>query len=476
MNHPNQPAPQVTAENSTMTTRIRSIGRWVGPKVQYLVICAGLVGILKLGHATHWSISVPSFWAEDARSSDSPPPAKPTEPPVVALGDADADPSPQFQTVSMTDSQLEKSGVKLHRVALQPMDETLTVHGVVSYNRNLVAQLSSRVPGNVWRVVKQAGETIRKGDVLAIVEAIEVGEVKADLLRAIVEADLKRSTVERLEAAGEALAEKLVREAEAEERQARIKVRNLLQTLVNLGLPVTLDELVSLDDEQRARKLQFLGLPDSLARTLDPATTTANLVPLVAPFDGVVIGREITLGETVAPNDAHFVIADCSRMWVELEIRKEDANLVRIGQPIQFRADGIPGTLVGTVDWISTEVDPETRTLKARAEVANATIESTEAAGREQRMLRANTFGTGGIVVRSNPVAVVVPNDAVHFDGREHFVFARDGATFHKRVIRPGVVDGAVTEVRAGLSEGELIAAAGSHLVKSELALVAMQP
>lgn len=471
------------AQAAHTPARNPGILRRLAPKLQYALICAALAGILKLGHATHWSIPWPDSAAEAQENSTSTSENESVANSSKASSSSDSTspvaPATESEStsgaVTLSDDQLRKSGVELHRVGRRTMDQALTVHGVVEYNRNHVAQLSSRVPGIVWRVERQAGETIRKGDVLAIIEAIEVGQVKADLLRAIVEADLKRTTVERLRSAGEALAERFLREAEADQRQAHIKVRNLIQTLVNLGLPVSLEELQSLDDEQRAKKLQFLGLPDSVVATLDPTKTTDNLVPLIAPFDGVVIGREITLGETVSPNDSHFVIADVSRMWVTLEVRKEDANLVRMGQEVQFQADGVPGKLTGIIDWISTEVNEETRTLQVRAEVPNAIVAEDATSNREQRMLRANTFGTGAIVVRRDPVAVVVPNDAVHYDGQEHFVFVREDGQFRRQVIVPGVVAGRVTEVRSGLEEGATIAAVGSHLIKSEMSLVAMQ-
>ena len=477
------------------------VWRSIAPKLQYLLVCVALAGILKLGHATHWSL--PALET---------PPIPPATPAVKS--------PPDSESVTLSDSQMRKAGVELYRVERRAVDQTLSVHGVVEYDRNHVAQLSSRVPGIVWRVERKAGESIRRGDVLAIIEAIEVGRIKAELLRAIVDEDLKRTTVERLRSAGPALAERLLREAEADYRQSRIQVRNLVQTLVNLGLPVNLEELRLLDDDRRARKLQFLGLPDSLVATLDPAKTTDNLLPIIAPFDGVVIGREITLGETVSPNDSHFVIADVSRMWVTLEVRKEDASAVRLGQEVQFQADGVAGTVLGAVDWISTAVNEQSRTLQVRAEVANPLLanpllanpllanpvlanpllENPLAAGahsggeaangsssnrvarpppveryRQQRMLRANTFGLGRIVTRREPIAVVVPNDAVHFDGNEHFVFVLEQGEFRRRAIEPGVVAGGVTEIRAGLEDGATIAAAGSHLVKSELSLLAVK-
>lgn len=483
-----------STENLAASPPRRKKWRFFVPKLQYAVVCAALAGLLKLGHSTHWSI--PASWAFTGQSATSQEPAsnssqggasaagEPTgkEPTRVAIDQAES------PAVTLSETQLRKSGVELHRVERRSVDQTLAVHGVVDYDRNHVAQLSSRVPGIVWRVERKAGESIRRGDVLAIIEAIEVGRVKAELLRAIVDVDLKRTTVERLRSAGPALAERLLREAEADYRQSRIQVRNLIQTLVNLGLPVSFEELQSLDDERRARKLQFLGLPDAIVATLDPAKTTDNLLPLIAPFDGVVIGREITLGETVSPNDSHFVIADVSRMWVTLEVRKEDASAIRMGQEVQFRADGVAGKITGAVDWISTSVNEQSRTLQVRAEVTNplvATAGGTEAQvgdsdalqiGRQQRLLRANTFGTGTIVTRRDPVALVVPNDAVHFDGSEHFVFVFEHGQFHRKPIVPGVVAGQVTEVRDGLQDGATVVAAGSHLVKSEMSLAAARP
>ncbi|MFO0904538.1 MAG: efflux RND transporter periplasmic adaptor subunit [Pirellulales bacterium] len=440
-------------------------------KIQYVLVCVALLGLLQFGHATQWTLPWPSPAATSSDTPRSPPQTEFAPPPTVDAADA-----PAADAVTIDDDQLRKSGVALHQVGRRPMNHTLTVHGVVEYNRNLVAQLSSRVPGIVWRVERQAGESIRKGDVLAIIDAIEVGKAKAELLQAIVASDLQRSTVERMRSAGPALAERLLREAEAELRQAEIRVRNLVQTLVNLGLPVEIETLRALNDEQRARKLQFLGLPESLAATLNPAATTDNLIPLIAPFDGVVIGREITIGESVAPGDAHFVIADVSRMWVTLDVRKEDASQVRLGQEVSFTADGVAGRLTGRVQWISTQVKEETRTLQVRTEVSNIPLAVDADGNREQRMLRANTFGTGVITVRRDPVATVVPNEALHFDGREYFVFERDGRTFQRRVVTPGIVDGQFTEICSGISEGATIAAAGSHLVKSEFSLASTTP
>ena len=145
-----------------------------------------------------------------------------------------------------------------------------------------------------------------------------------------------------------------------------------------------------------------------------------------------MIGRAIVVGEVVSPSEATFVVADVRRMWILLDVRKEDANLVRLGQNVAFSADGIPGQVQGQIDWISTEVDQYARTLQVRAEVNNPSLDSASPASTgadqgERRLLRARTFGTGEIRIRDNPQAVVVPSEAVQFDGVSHIVFVRDG-------------------------------------------------
>jgi cobalt-zinc-cadmium efflux system membrane fusion protein len=84
--------------------------------------------------------------------------------------------------------------------------------------------------------------------------------------------------------------------------------------------------------------------------------------------------------------------------------------------------------------------------------------------------LRAHTFGTGRIVVRDSPNAVAVPTSAVHWEGCCHVVFVRlTDEVFQTRKVRIGAHDAHFTEVLAGVAAGEVVAAEGSHVLKSEL-------
>jgi cobalt-zinc-cadmium efflux system membrane fusion protein len=445
------------------------LGGWLAKYQQrfvYLLIVGVLLAILASGHATHWSFHLP----EGIMAAATTLPEKPAQaaPPVVPAKTGSDDPN----ELVLSDDVVKMVGIEVQPSTKASVRQTIEANGSTAYNDDAVAKLSVRVPGHVWRVEKRVGEEVKQGECLAVIDAVQVGEAKTALLQALVDLELKNKSLERLRRVAGEVAEKSIREAEANAREARLRVLSAQQKLINFGLPLHSGELVGLDDETLAERIHFLGIPDSIRGALDPHTTTANLIPLTAPFGGVVTERSATIGEIVTPDTTQFVVADVSRMWILLDVRKEDAASIRLGQAVEFQPDGATKAVAGRVDWISTELDRQTRTLRVRAEVANPVIDG--AAGAE-RLLRANTYGVGRIVLRESSASVVVPSAAVQFDGRNRFVFVRLGDKFLRRDVAVGVAGPDVTEIVSGLAVGELVAVAGSHVLKAEFANIAAE-
>lgn len=376
-------------------------------------------------------------------------------------------------------TELVEAGINLATVEERPFDEYVSVPGNVGYVKRGIANLSARVPGTVWRVLRSLGDEVKEGELLAILDAVAVGESKAKFLEAMVDAELKEINYKRLLEAGEGVPERQRREAEAARRQSKVSLFNAQQSLINLGYAIDHRDLLPMSDEERARKLQFLGLPAELIATLEPTKTSANLIPVLAPFDGVITRCEIVRGEVVSPDQSQLTIANVDRMLVKLNISKEDAQRVSVGQTVDYQADGVPGVLSCRIDWISTEVDDKTRTVQAMAEVPNpGTVDDSPDQARH-RMLKANTFGVGRIRVRNTPLALVVPRKAIQFDGEHHIVFiaTRDEAAgddergwdIAKRIVKPGCSDDRMTEIIEGVKAGERVVVDGSHILKSEL-------
>jgi cobalt-zinc-cadmium efflux system membrane fusion protein len=372
----------------------------------------------------------------------------------------------QFASAAAAD----KAGVDIAIVQRQPIVEAVTANGEIVYDQTRAAHLSPRVPGTVWRVERTVGEAVRKGDLLALVEAAEVGRAKGEFLQALAQSRLKAKNAERIKplSASGSVPERAWREAETALQESQIRLMSAQQTLVNLGMPAEWQAWKDLSTEEIAQRIQFLGLPREIVEPLDPAATTSNLIGIKSPLDGVVVERNAVAGEVVDNARTLFVVADTSRMWLTLDVRQEDTRLLSLGQKVRFCESGSSECeeVLGQVVWISTAADAHTRTVKIRADLPNS-----------EGRLRANTFGTGRIVLRDEPEAIVVPSDAVHWEGCCNVVFVRDknyldpaSPKFYRiRKVRLGVKEGGVTEIIAGLAQGEVIADKGSNVLAAQL-------
>lgn len=363
---------------------------------------------------------------------------------------------------------VEQAGVDVELVERQPVSEWVSGNGEITYDATLLASLSSRVPGTAWRVLKGIGDPVHEGDVLAVVDAMEVGHTKSNLVKALVAEDLARQTLQRLKGLSSGVvAGRQVLEAEAAFAQAEAEVLSAEQSLANLGLRANVETLSGLSKQAIVERLRFLGLPDDLARQFESQTATANLIPIRSPLDGVIVDRQVVAGEVVDPTRILFRVADPSRMWLTLNIPLEEARFLSVGQPVRFRPGGSPHEVTGKLTWISTAADKQTRMVKVRADLPNP-----------DGQLRDETFGTGRIVLREEQDAIVVPKDAVHWEGCCHVVFVRDKGyfdspespkVFHVRSVRTGARDGELIEIVAGVLPGEVTVTKGSDVLRAQL-------
>ncbi len=420
----------------------------------------GAVGFF--GHHFEWTL--PGFATGKGGNADT----TGSESPALSTG---TDRNPLRVEFRSADA-ITRSGITTIPIEECAVSEEVSANGVIGYDQRLVARLAPRVAGTVWRVEKHWGDAVRQGDVLAIIEAADVGRVKAEFLTELVATDACVENLRLLEKIEASIPERQIRQARLTVREHRIRLLNAEQALVNLDLDVRIEDFQNLPDKERAALIHFAGLPAALAATFDPKNTTSNLIPIITPFDGVVIGRDVGLGEVVEPAKPLFQICDVRKMWINLQVQKEDAPKMSIGQEVVVKVDGMRGDLQSRISWISTEVNEETRTLQVRAEVDNPIVHPGEASAAGQRLLRANTFVTGTIRIRTSDQAIVVPSECVHADNQEHLVFIKTGErTFEGRRVRRGITAGNLTELIGDIAPGEIVAHRGSHLLKSQVLL-----
>lgn len=370
---------------------------------------------------------------------------------------------------------VDRLGIQTALVGRSPITETISATGEIEYETTRVARVAPRQSGIVYRVERQPGDKVQPGDVLALIDSVEVGRSKAEFQQALVERDLRRETVVKLRPmAGATVPFKDFQAAEAAVEESELRVLIAEQSLANIGLPVRSEDVRTLSPTELSTRLQFLGLPDALANELRGQTRSNNLLPVRAPLQGEVTDRFAAKGEAAAVTKPLFVVADMSRMMLTLRVRQEDASRITPGLDVRFRHPGHSGPDgwdMGKAVWVSPAADEKTRTVSVRVDLLNPSDRH-----------HVNTFGTAEIIVRSEAQAIVVPADAVHWEGCCHVVFVQDRScespaglkVFHVRKVRMGARNvatrsGLVTEIAVGLAPGEIIATTGSGVLRSEL-------
>lgn len=448
---------------------------------------AGLVGIGVAGHATHWKFGFGAgathdelksrhSRTSDEKSASSSSVVTHSKKDYAATGGKSATGKPEPTGVPgdlKFDSRdaFEKSGIEIVPIRVRSMGDSIRANGMIDFDQHHVARVSGIVSGKVWRVQRRLGDSVKKGEVLALIESVQVGEAKARFLTALAISQTRDETVRILESVSSIIAQRQLREAKLTAQEARIELLNAEQTLSNLGLQAKIEEFAKLGEVERTVHIRFLGLPESIANEIRSTQMTSNLIPLTAPFDGIVIGRDVGLGEIVEPARPLFEVADVSRMWIVLNVRKEDAYKLRLGQKIRFQGDGSNEPVESTVSWIANEVDDVKRTLVVRGELNNR-LRKDFGSESANFAYKAKTFGTGMIEVVGKPDALVVPREAVLDDGDKRYVFMQlDDRTFRAIEVKTGLEDGEGIEILSGLPREGRLAGRGSHVLKSQMLL-----
>lgn len=305
-------------------------------------------------------------------------------------------------------------------------------------------------------------------DLRAALKDWPIGEAKSKLLRAHAALELARAEFDReaalveknissareLEAASAARAS-----AEADFWAVREEVAfNVQRELASAQRAV---EVARMSTDAAERRLHVLGLTNEHVAAVGKESDEAiSRLDLRSPATGRIIERAVVIGETAEADDELFMVADLSTMWLIVDAGERELVLLKVGQPVLFTVDGMPGrSFEGRLTWISPQVDERTRTVHMRAELPNP-----------DGLLRARMFGTARIILHDNSQVVTVPSAAAQTDGCCQIVFVRESETvFQPRKVALGTRSNGYVEVLQGLSAGEVVASEGAFLMKTEI-------
>jgi cobalt-zinc-cadmium efflux system membrane fusion protein len=351
--------------------------------------------------------------------------------PAEAHVDDQAVDSTEAGVVSVDSATMASVGIRVAAVTSAPAGG-LAVTGTITYDANLVSHIGSRTPGRVVELRADLGDAVKSGQVLAVLESPEVGQVRseereAEELLAIAQENFDRE--QRLETQGISSRKELL-DAEADLRRTEAALRSARERL----------------------------------RVLGAGHGNGGEFGLTAPFAGVVVERQVTRGEMADPEDQLFVIADLSRVWVLLNVFERDLATVRVGLPVQVTTSAWPGrAFAGRIVYLGAVLDTATRTIQARIEVPN-----------RDGALRPGMFATARISASGEgPTMPVIPRDAVQELEGETVVFVPNDhpGEFRAQAVVVGAPVGAdMVSIVSGLAIGDMIVVSGAFMLRSELA------
>ncbi len=394
-----------------MTQQQRPQPGW--PLVAGLAAVAAALGF----GAAHW-LAAPKPTAPSATPASATTPAPTASAAAPAAGESDA------AEIKIPAEYLSAAKIAVEAVGNGGLKGELVTAGTVTAPPNGEAVIVARAAGNVTRVHRQLGDTVRAGEALALVESPEAATMSAD--RGVANARVE-----------------LARKSYARE-----------SSLFTQGVTPRQDMEAA---------LAALTVAESEARRAASVAQAAHVaadgksIAVVSPIGGKVTAQTATLGGFVQPQTELFRVAGDGPVQVEASLPAADIARVNAGDKATIVAAG-GATVEATVRSVTPTVSGSTRA---------ATVVLTPAAA--ARGLIVGEGVQARLHLRGGAAGMVVPEDAVqNVDGHDVlFVRTRDG--FRVQPVLVGARSGGVAQIVSGVSAGQQVATRNAFLVKADM-------
>jgi cobalt-zinc-cadmium efflux system membrane fusion protein len=330
--------------------------------------------------------------------------------------------------VTLTPQQIATAGIEVVSPTIGGNGGAIELPALLESDPQATRIVAATLPGRIVELRHNLGDSVQRGETLAVLESREAAGLQAEVQRAAAGAELARTTLAR----DEALYAKGFRPL----REVQISRAAARQADVALRLA---REQVAASGGRGSRN---------------------NRIVIAAPISGQIIARPAVLGQTFAADAAEtelFRVARLDRLSVRLSLSPADAGRVRPGATVQVTAPG--RSQAARIGFVSPALDAATRQVPAIAILDNR---SGQWRAGEPVTASIQLPGTGDSALR-------VPSTAVQTVEGKNVVFVRTDAGFRAAPVTLGRQDGAMVVVTGGLTGRERIAAANSFTLKSAL-------
>ena len=325
-------------------------------------------------------------------------------------------------------------GVTLETVKSTAIPDLLDVVGTVRARTSAV--VSTRIPGTISVLRVREGDRVKKGQLLAQLDAQEnqftaaaatagIDEARRGLDEALSRKKLADSTFDRYQ---NLFIEQAVSRQEFDVRQTEKEVAA----------------------QAAARAESKLKQAQEGARA---STAMSDYTRITAPISGVITSKPADLGASVFPGQPLMTIEDEGSYQLELALPENLAPKVKPGTPVQVTLDALGSSFAAKIAEIVPTADPASRTFVAKIPL-------------HQQGLKSGMFGRGSLTLGTAVNGISVPKKALVERGALTSVWTVDTEnSAHMRLVKVGRQTGERYEILSGLSDGDRIIVTGGEKV-----------
>jgi cobalt-zinc-cadmium efflux system membrane fusion protein len=326
--------------------------------------------------------------------------------------------------------------IKTEVVRHQEISETLMIPGRLETQNRRLAKIGSPIVGRVSDLYVSLGDIVKKGQVLARVNSIELTQTQLTLIKSTQLIGLKTKAVERA---------KLLFEADVISKAEMLRIENEL-------------EAVKADYRASRDQLMVLGMSEKAVEKLEASGQINSFGDIRSLFDGIIISRAINVGQIVNPQDNLFHIADLSKLWAVANIPEQQASFIQKDEIVSIEIPALDNKQIeAKIVFEDSIVDPQTRTVMVRAELDNLGL-----------LFKPDMLTS--MYIRSKKISkLAIPiSSVVRENDRKYVLVQNTPKTFRLREVELGMRDGNLISIISGLSEGETVVTDGAFHLNSE--------
>ena len=316
------------------------------------------------------------------------------------------------QQIHLSPEQIKLGNIQADTIGKGSIGNKTVLTGTLNFNQDKLSSVSARVEGRVEKLYfKNMGDYVAKGDKLYDLYSEQLNSAKQQYINAI-------------------------------EQESSIG-----NSLINYAALV----------ESAKNKLLLWGMTGGEITELAKTKKAPTLTAFYSTEGGFITAINVNEGEYVMEGGTVVQLANLSTLWAEAQVYTTQMSSIDKSENVSVEISDLGQTINGTIDFVSPEINPDTRINLVRVNIPN-----------KNNQLHPG-MPVNIILTNKQHNLITIPSDAVLRDSKGATVWVQiKPGVYEIRMIKTGISDDNAIEITSGLTTGDVVVTSGAYLLNSE--------